>query len=411
MSGATPRATPSTVTFAPAGCECTTSMPVVGVSANSRYCETCPPAGTCSGITRGTPRPRSSRMCEPGGSDDPRRRHAAAHAVDEHLDTGRTRLHDERARARRRGGAGRMKPRGIHAAAEQARQTTAAAISLTRATAAGRRPAGGTARAVGMTGSIDRRSSTARRRLAGSPSLRDASRPGQRATAPPSPVRGEILERLDAFGAIDLGRRVGRGRAGRRRRISSARVGTGAVRSSTARGASFDDGRRARGLRRESTRAVATPRATGADGQRRRRAVDGRRREARRDALGAGGGTIDSVGIAPERRHRSARRCTARRNVSSATGAATYDESLASVSSSAASASGADANARRTSSCSVRPSQLRKPFDSGRSSPIGERSRACISSCGIACGNSSAAIGRPSTSDSAVMPMPLTSAR
>src|SRR5687767_11504408 len=69
VMGATPRGVPSTVTLAPAGWECTTSIPVVGDAANSRYCETCPPDGTCSGITRGTPRPRSSRMCEPAATE------------------------------------------------------------------------------------------------------------------------------------------------------------------------------------------------------------------------------------------------------------------------------------------------------------------------------------------------------
>ena len=39
-------------------------------SANSRYCETSAPAVTLSGMTRGTPRPRSSRMCGPGGTEN-----------------------------------------------------------------------------------------------------------------------------------------------------------------------------------------------------------------------------------------------------------------------------------------------------------------------------------------------------
>ena len=65
VTGATPRSVPSTRTLAPAGCDSTRRLPVSGVLANSRYCETSAPAVTFTLITRGTPRPRSSRMCGP----------------------------------------------------------------------------------------------------------------------------------------------------------------------------------------------------------------------------------------------------------------------------------------------------------------------------------------------------------
>ena len=70
VTGATPRSVPSTRTLAPAGCDSTRRLPVSGVFANSRYCETSAPAVTLSGMTRGTPRPRSSRMCAPAGTEN-----------------------------------------------------------------------------------------------------------------------------------------------------------------------------------------------------------------------------------------------------------------------------------------------------------------------------------------------------
>ena len=78
------------------------------------------------------------------------------------------------------------------------------------------------------------------------------------------------------------------------------------------------------------------------------------------------------------------------RNVSSATGAATYIPSSETTSSSAAIASGADAKERRTSIWSARSSHVRSGGESGCSSPSAERSRASFSRSGIRCGYSSA---------------------
>src|SRR5450759_4326178 len=69
LTGATPCSTPSTLTSAPAGSDCTSRLPDEGVSGSSRYCEASAPAVTVTGITRGTPRPRSSTMCEPALSE------------------------------------------------------------------------------------------------------------------------------------------------------------------------------------------------------------------------------------------------------------------------------------------------------------------------------------------------------
>ena len=74
-------------------------------------------------------------------------------------------------------------------------------------------------------------------------------------------------------------------------------------------------------------------------------------------------------------------------------------------------ASGADANERRTSTCSARASQVRSAGESGCSSPSAERSRASFSRSGMRCGYSSAPSGRPRIKASETRPMPVTSAR
>src|SRR5262245_18078530 len=69
FAGAVPYSVPSTVTFAPGGSDCTSRLPADGVSGSSRYCVASAPAATVTGITRGTPRPRSSIECDPGLSE------------------------------------------------------------------------------------------------------------------------------------------------------------------------------------------------------------------------------------------------------------------------------------------------------------------------------------------------------
>ena len=78
---------------------------MTGDSANSRYCETSAPAVTFKGMTRGTPLPRSSRMCDPGASATRAGRASLRDTVDENVDAGRIRLHVERTHRRRDGGA------------------------------------------------------------------------------------------------------------------------------------------------------------------------------------------------------------------------------------------------------------------------------------------------------------------
>ena len=69
VTGDTPRGTPSTATWAPAGslriCSCPVAATLFG---RSMYCETCAPAVMVSGIVRGSPAPRRSTTCAPAFS-------------------------------------------------------------------------------------------------------------------------------------------------------------------------------------------------------------------------------------------------------------------------------------------------------------------------------------------------------
>ena len=107
----------------PAGSDWMASWPVAGVSANSRYCDTSAPALTLSGMTLGTPRPRSSRMCAPGRERHARRCASALDTIDEHRTPVGVRLHHQGAHAPARPQASdRTSPRPIRRRRGQERQ-------------------------------------------------------------------------------------------------------------------------------------------------------------------------------------------------------------------------------------------------------------------------------------------------
>ena len=219
-------------------------------------------------------------MCEPGASADLRRRHAAAHAVDEHFDAGGTRLHGERAHRRRRGG-GADEARGVHAAADDRRQRPRRRQSTARVIAGSHRPR--QARASALRGSSSMLRSTA----GGSLLSRIFASESSRARNDSSPVGA-----AGSFEPARCGRRASQARRSSTA-ISSASVGTGCAGSGVStRGAPVDGD-------------VTSACGAGTRGRRQRDWRGGQRRPAPltaggvklRAAAGEDGGTIDSVGI------------------------------------------------------------------------------------------------------------------
>ena len=85
VTGATPRSVPSTRTLAPAGCDSTRRLPVSGVFANSRYCETLGSGGDVHVDDAGHAASAQLENVRANRDREPSRRLAVIVPVDEHL--------------------------------------------------------------------------------------------------------------------------------------------------------------------------------------------------------------------------------------------------------------------------------------------------------------------------------------